>query len=124
MRRLEWRPRASPLRPAAALALDGATAQQLDAALAALGAERQERLRRTTGPAGAVLLTGCMEDLPWVDGLAWLGVDARAPALWLPAHLEPSLPPDLLALACARRAPGGRRWLLWPRPALLWALRA
>jgi hypothetical protein len=48
--------------------------------------------------AGADLLVvaGPEHQLPWVDGIAFLGVDDGAPRLRLPTALAPSLPPDLL----------------------------
>ena len=43
----------------------------------------------------AVLILG--SDLPWIDGLVWLGRDPRAPELLLPTRYEPPVHPGLIA---------------------------
>lgn len=123
MRKLDWQLRARPLAPRALLALGPQHGALLRATLQALHDTRRVRLDTVMGPAASILVLGAEADLPWYDGAEWLGVEAQAPLLLLPTLYDPGVPPDLLQRACARHAPDGRRWLLWPQPALLWALR-
>lgn len=123
MLRLDWRPRARPLAPQAMLAVGPAPSAVLRDALQALPDARRARLRAVQGPEDRLLVMGAAADLPWYDGADWLGAETKAPQLLLPTLYEPGVPPDLLQQACASRAPNGRRWLLWPQPALLWALQ-
>jgi len=61
------------------------------------------RLRGQVAPQLLVVL-GDEDQLPWSDGVHYLGRDPRAPLLLLPTHLEPSVPADLFqqALVAAR----------------------
>jgi hypothetical protein len=112
---LAWQPRAVPL-VARAVAGTGATARALghqlaqrdDAALAAL-----------TAVAGDDVLVVLGDDLPWVDGVTYLGRDDAAPALLLPTALAPSVPPAVLAAAISRRAHGSAFAVLIAPPRLV-----
>ena len=66
-------------------------------------AMEDEQLTRLTGVAGPDLLLamGDVPDLPWVDGVKYLGRDARARELLLPTAVEPSLPLELVHRAFA-----------------------
>lgn len=96
------RPRPLPLAPQAALA-EGPAAVRLarrllegpDAALA--------RLAGVGGP-GVLAVCGAEADLPWVDGVRYLGRDPAAPSLLLPTALAFDGPLELLERALLRRA--------------------
>jgi hypothetical protein len=99
-----WRARFPPIAPSLAVAR-GACARAL---ARHLGAWPDERLARLAGGAGGELLVVAApeRELPWVDGIIFLGVDPAAPRLRLPTALEPSLPSDLLERLLL--PPGGR----------------
>lgn len=87
-------PRAVPLTPSALVAR-GEAADRLAGRLARRGAVELRGLMGLHFPQGFVLLGAC-EQLPWEDGVGYLGVDPRAPRLLLPTTLEPDVPIDLL----------------------------
>jgi hypothetical protein len=95
---VDWRPRAVPLEPAAIVA---------DAGVARALARRvldDGKLPRLTGVSadGWLVLIGEAEDLPWVDGVRYAGRDPRAPALFVPTAIEPSVPLTLFERALLR----------------------
>ena len=57
------------------------------------------------GPA-LIVLVGARADLPWIDGIVYLGRDPAAPALLLPTTLAPDVPPALLERAVLARLSG------------------
>jgi hypothetical protein len=92
-----WRDREPPLGPVCAVATGAAAramAERLldrpDAALA--------RLRAAGGPSLLAIL-GEADDLPWVDGITYLGRDPAAPSLLLPTHRAPTVHAALLERA-------------------------
>lgn len=107
MVRISWEPRDPPLRPEAILGR-GDRIQALAAALM----ERVEHgadLRMFAGP-GVLLAIGDEADLPWVDGVTWLGQESR---LLVPTTLRVVPSADLVARAIDRRVgEGGWRVLL------------
>lgn len=66
------------------------------------------------GLVGPDLLVAVGPDLPWVDGVVYLGAEAAAPRLWMDCRLEPDIPAGILASAVAARVPGRVAWLLEP----------
>jgi hypothetical protein len=100
---LTWRARAEPLAPLAAAALGDAAARLCGALL-----ERSdEALAKLQGVAGQAILavTGASDDLPWVDGIVYLGRDPEAAALLVPTHLRPDLPLALVERALRTEHP-------------------
>ena len=89
-----FRTRERPLAPCA-LHAEGDALQRLLQALLAAPAQRLRGLRGVRAARGVVLL-GAETDLPWADGVTYLGRDPRAPSLLLPTYLEPDVPVDLL----------------------------
>jgi hypothetical protein len=90
-----WRTRAEPLAAVAAAALDGC-ARELAASLrlrddAALG--RLRGVARSAPPESpaeeVIVVLGEPNDLPWVDGITYLGRDPRSPSLLVPVLEEP-----------------------------------
>jgi len=101
----EWRIRSTPLRPRAVLA-EGDSARALIQNLEKRSDEDLARLRGVRAVPGlplALLLVGESEDLPWADGVIYLGRDEAAPSLLVPALLEPALPIALLERALLTR---------------------
>lgn len=97
---LAWHPRGAPL-VAKAVAGTGEVARALGRRLAALDDAALARLAAVAGD-GVLVVLG--EDLPWVDGVTYLGTDRTAPELLISTTLAPSVPPALLLMAARRRA--------------------
>ena len=99
---IAWRPRSAPLEPVG-MAARGEAARALARRLLA---RSDEDLARLTGVAGQdlILLLGDAALLPWVEGAAYLGRDARAPSLLLPTNREPTVPLPLVERALIARA--------------------
>ena len=93
--------RAAPLTPGAALAL-GESALALCRRLLALPEERLARLRGVAGRELLVVL-GAEQDLPWSDGIVYLGREPELPELLLPCALRASVPAPLLLRALLSR---------------------
>jgi len=58
---------------------------------------------KAVGAPGLLVILG--EELPWVDGVVYLGHDAQSPSLLLPTNVEPSVPAALLQRALALNGP-------------------
>jgi hypothetical protein len=97
-----WRLREKPLAPIAAAAV-GRRARALAPRLLA---REDAALARLHGVAGKDVLVVLAEaaDLPWLDGIVYLGRDPEAPALLVPTILEPEVPIALVERALVRRA--------------------
>ena len=108
-----WRPTATAPEPRAAVC-HGAAVPQLFARLRGLPSQRRERLSATAAPEWLVVL-GPADALPWTDGVRYAAPHPLAPALWLPTHLEPDAPIDLIWQALERRH-ARTPLLLWPEP--------
>jgi hypothetical protein len=100
--KVTWETRFPPLSPCGAAALGdvardwvGRLLRSSDEVLATFSG---------VGGAGGIVVLGA--DLPWVDGLEWLGRDALAPALLLPTNRRPSVPVDVLQEAVLARSRG------------------
>jgi hypothetical protein len=92
-----WRPRELPLEPCAVVAT-GDTVRRLAARLLELGDEALRPLR-TAGSARALVVLAALENLPWADGVRYVGRDPRAPGLLWPTSSEPTLPAALVERA-------------------------
>jgi hypothetical protein len=115
---LEWLPREPPLAPVAVLAR-GAAVRPL--AAATIARVRSGTVLRAAYADGRLLVLGAAADLPWADGVVYLGDDA---GLLVPTTLAPALPADLVRRAVAPDAPPGHvvalagdEVLTTPRPA-------
>lgn len=60
------------------------------------GAPQRLSALRGVAAADCVVLLGPATELPWADGVIFLGQDPRAPRLLLPTYYEPDVPLDLL----------------------------
>ena len=120
---VRFRPRPVPLVPCAALS----TAHVTTALLAALLRTAPERLGRLEAARSrrTFLLVGPAAELPWVDGIEYLGRDPEAPALLVPTAVRPDVPMALFERALLRRARGApelgsvQRWAVSFTPRLL-----
>ena len=114
--KLTWRWRPDPAPPPACAAVGWYEASRaLHARLAQLPQPVQARLYATAGT-DVLIVSGALEDLPWVPGIAYAASCPEAPALWRPTLQQPEIPADLLERALRaqhRRQP----LLLWPEPA-------
>ena len=103
MRALRWAVREPPL-PAAAVVGRGPARHALIQRLLAYDDAHLARLQGVASPE-LVAVAADTADLPWVDGLVYVGQDQDAPSLWLPTTLRPDVPLDLLQRAILARAP-------------------
>ncbi len=97
---LTWVEREPPLAPCAVAAW-GETSH----ALAQRLLQRDDaQLARLSAVAGDSLLVVVAEgtELPWIDGVRYLGRDPDAPALYTPTTLRPSAPAPLVERALSR----------------------
>ncbi len=108
-----WRPVADAVAPRAAVG-HGVAATRLLARLAALPEQRRASLT-ATGTAEWLVVLGPSDDLPWVEGVRYAAPGVASPALWLPTHVEPTAPADLLWRALEARH-GRAPLLLWNEP--------
>ncbi|MCB9673511.1 MAG: hypothetical protein H6737_00250 [Alphaproteobacteria bacterium] len=100
---VRWGPRAQPLAPVAAAGRGDVARRLGERVLAAPGAWRVI--------VGDRLIVVLGADLPWVDGITYLGGAPEAPRLLHDCRLAPSVPGDLLARAVERSVPGFVAWL-------------
>jgi hypothetical protein len=91
---LQVRARAKPLPPRAAVA-EGTAALRLARRLLARSDPDLARLSGVAAP-GLLAVLGAPGDLPWVDGVRYLGADPDAPGLLLQTTLAFELPAALV----------------------------
>lgn len=108
-----WSDREPPL-VACAVAAQGSVAKELANRLLHLDDAALLRLAGVAGP-NTIVLLGDEADLPWVDGVLYLGRDPLAPSLLLPTRMEPLVPTANLL----ERAMKGRFETLSPPLAIL-----
>jgi hypothetical protein len=97
-------PRREPLAPSAVLGV-GAAARALLRRLSELSEERLLRLRAARSD-DALVVCGDAAELPWADGVVYLGRDAEAPSLLVPTALNVEQPLSLLERALVKRLKG------------------
>ena len=112
-----WIARDTPLLPTA-VAAHGPASLRLAHRLLQLS---DESLSQLEGVAGRqlILIQGAGEQLPWADGVQYLGVDPAAPFLLLPTNYRPSLPEAFLQKALLKKAESSGRLAVLPSPLLL-----
>ena len=78
-------------------------------------AESLSHYKAIGGP-GLLVVLGEEKQLPWVDGVVYLGHDSESPSLLFPTNLQPSVPAALLerSLAAAHNLRGPCALLLDP----------
>ena len=101
--KINWHFREDPRLPAAVVA-SGDTAKELARKLLASD-DTKWASWKGVATSDAIVLLGEAESLPWVDGVAYLGSDERAPHLLLPTNREPNVPLDLLQQALIEQSP-------------------
>jgi hypothetical protein len=97
-------PRDVPLRPVAAVAAGSASRALARRLLARTDGE----LAALRGVAGRELILVQGDDLPWVDGVIYLGVDPDAPSLLVPTTHAFDAPPALVERALTTRFHGAK----------------
>lgn len=110
---MRWRPRFTPL-VSVGVAARGRTATNLAHRLLR-DAESLSHYKAIGGP-GLLVVLGEEKQLPWVDGVVYLGHDSESPSLLFPTNLQPSVPAALLerSLAAAHNLRGPCALLLDP----------
>lgn len=93
---LDWHPRVEPLAPLA-VAARGEVARKLARKLAL-------RAHELTGVKAGEWLVVLGDDLPWVDGVVYLGKESPLDAVLTPTHLAPSWPTDWIARTLGKRS--------------------
>jgi hypothetical protein len=104
---VRWVQRGEPL-PACACIARGAAARALANVLLAWDAARLGRMIACAGE-GLLVVLGEEADLPWLEGITYLGRDREAPHLLLPTSRRPDVPVDLFVRALAARVPEAAR---------------
>jgi MoxR-vWA-beta-propeller ternary system protein len=99
-----WRAREEPLVPVA-VAARGLAASALASRMLARDDETLGRWLGVAAPS-LLLVLGEGAELPWADGVLYLGRDPEAPALLLPTTLQADVPAALLQQALLRRGAG------------------
>lgn len=102
---IDWRSRCEPL-PVRALAALG----DVQCTLARRLHLQRDSQWRALVAAGATVLIGRHDELPWIDGGLYLGADPVAPQLLMPIWRRPAIGVDLVERALRKRAavPSGR----------------
>jgi hypothetical protein len=115
-----WTPREPPLVPAAAIACDRAAFALADR----LCAIPDDRLARLSGIAARslIVVAGSEADLPWVDGVSYVGRDPAAPSLLLPTHLVPDVGVAIFERAVVARFAIAPPVVVLPDRALIFSL--
>lgn len=94
---IQWQVRQNPLLPTA-VAARGNKSKVLAKRLLEFSDETLTLFRGVAGKELLIVL-GDEANLPWIDGVEYLGFDNRAPALLLPTIFEPVLPLPLIEKA-------------------------
>ena len=98
-----WQARTEPLAPCAVVAFAEAASELARRLL------QRESLDGLSGVAGTDVLVviAAEADLPWADGVVYLGAESAASTLLMPTTLAPSVPVALLERAIRMRLPNG-----------------
>ncbi|MBS1795962.1 MAG: hypothetical protein JSS81_19065 [Acidobacteria bacterium] len=99
--KIEWENRFDALAPVAVVAFDAA-AERLRARLLDFDDEKLSRLQGVRGDR-LIFVAGAPAELPWADGVVYLGRDPLAPSVFLPTNRRPSMPLDLFEKALLAR---------------------
>lgn len=106
-----WRPRFTPL-VSVGVAARGTAATSLAHRL--LREPDSLSQYKAVGAPGLLVILGEEKQLPWVDGVVYLGHEPQSPSLLFPTNLEPSVPVALLERALAHQHHGPCALLLDP----------
>ena len=91
---ISWRQREKPLSPTGLFV----TSAQLPALIERLtdGCNQETLPYRAAHSQKGLVLLGEEEQLPWVPGVTYLGVDREAPHLLIPTNVSPDFPLELI----------------------------
>ncbi len=93
---IRWTQRDDPLMPVGVAAVGDQAHALARRALRGDCTGLMDRLR-AVATVDALLLLGCVSDLPWVEGAVYLGKDPKAGSLLIPTNMVPSVPIDAVA---------------------------
>jgi hypothetical protein len=96
---IKWVSRFDSLPPLALIAFDGAASRLKEKLLSF----DDEKLSVLQGVFAENLLFIAGEDLPWSNGVIYLGKDAQAASIFVPTNLCPNVPFDLFEKSLLRR---------------------
>jgi hypothetical protein len=117
--KLAWRPREEPLSPEALIATGDARLSVIRRLLE-LDDVALEKMSGVDGE-GVIVVIG--PDLPWADGVRYLGRDAAARSLLLPTNQRPNIPLDLfersIGALAAKSGFGAGPWAVSGDPLLV-----
>jgi len=120
--KINWMARDTPLLPTA-VAAHGPASLRLARRLLQLPDESLSQLEGVAGQ-NLILVQGTEQQLPWVDGVQYLGIDPAAPLLLLPTNYRPSLPEAFVQKALLKKAGSNGRIAVLPSPLLLVPIHA
>jgi len=119
--RITFSPCNESLDPAAVVGL-GPIARALASRLMLLSDDQLGKLRGCAG-GGIIAVLGEAKDLPWADGVAYLGRLPDAPRLLIPTMLRPNVAMDIFERAVARWAAAlSSPWAVLASPPRLFSL--
>jgi MoxR-vWA-beta-propeller ternary system domain bpX5 len=96
---IKWDNRFDSLEPLALITFDEAARRLRDKLLSF----DDEKLSAWQGVYALDLLFIAGADLPWTDGVIYLGKDARTTSIFIPTNLRPNVPFDLFEKSLLRR---------------------
>jgi hypothetical protein len=112
-----WTPRDVPLAPRAVAAV-GEVSRALGRRLAMLD-DASLRALAALASRDVLVVVGDENELPWIDGVTYLGRDESAPDLLLPTAMAPSVPPAILEMAVKARCAGAAPVAVLSSPSLI-----
>lgn len=92
--KISWQTRFDALRPLAAIAFGAVAARGLQRRLLALPDEKLSVLQGVFA-ADLLFVAGAEENLPWADGVTYLGKERPGSPLFVPTNLRPDVPYEL-----------------------------
>lgn len=98
--KIEWVNRFDALAPQALIAFGAAT--RLRVKLLTLDDEKLANLQGVFAE-NLLFVSGAAENLPWADGVIYLGRDAQAASILLPTNLRPNVPVDVFEKSLLRQ---------------------
>jgi len=99
--KINWRNRFDALEPVAVIGFDD-TARRLKEKLLSFDDGKLSSMQGVFAE-NLLFATAQTTDLPWVDGVVYLGKDARAASIFLPTNLRPDVPFDLFEKALLQK---------------------
>lgn len=99
--KIKWKNRLDALEPLAIIGFDE-MAKRLKEKLLSLDDEKLSLLQGVFGK-NLLFAAGQTADLPWIDGVIYLGKDLQATSIFLPTNMRPEISLDLFEKTMLRR---------------------